>query len=158
MWTFKGMTRDQKLHRQHLSQRKGSNGKRQIINFVWEKNLYLKPEGSQTFARMIELWIGLYFSWENINDIMNSRDCTSRKTESPYSLMKIQKLSRNGNMNLGLIEMLVFVVMVVVVMMMMMMMMIIIIIIIIIISVNCNWFVTRWQWWFYMCTKYEAGC
>jgi len=38
--------------------------------------------------------------------------------------------------------------------MMMMMMMIIIIIIIII---NCNWVVTRWQWLFYMHTKYEIG-
>ena len=30
-----------------------------------------------------------------------------------------------------------------------------IIIIIIIIFVNCNWVVTRWQWLFYMYTKYE---
>jgi len=36
--------------------------------------------------------------------------------------------------------------------MMMMMMMIIIIIII-----TYNWFVTRWQWVFYMYTKYEIG-
>jgi len=28
---------------------------------------------------------------------------------------------------------------------------------IIIIFVNCNWVVTRWQWLFYMCTKYEIG-
>jgi len=27
--------------------------------------------------------------------------------------------------------------------------------IIIIIIINCNWVVTRWQWLFYMCTKYE---
>jgi len=32
-----------------------------------------------------------------------------------------------------------------------------IIIIIIIIIINCNWFVTRWQWLFYMQTKYEIG-
>ena len=31
----------------------------------------------------------------------------------------------------------------------------IIIIIIIIIIINCNWVVTRWQWLFYMYTKYE---
>jgi len=61
----KGMTRDQKLHRQHLLQRKGSNGKRQFINFVWEKKLYLIPEICQMLARMIELWIDLYFNWEN---------------------------------------------------------------------------------------------
>ena len=42
-------------------------------------------------------------------------------------------------------------------MMMMMMMMMIIIIIIIIIIINCNWVVTRWQWLFYMYTKYEIG-
>ena len=29
------------------------------------------------------------------------------------------------------------------------------IIIIIIIIINCNWVVTRWQWLFYMYTKYE---
>ena len=29
-------------------------------------------------------------------------------------------------------------------------------IIIIIIIINCNWIVTRWQWLFYMYTKYEA--
>jgi len=23
--------------------------------------------------------------------------------------------------------------------------------------INCNWVVTRWQWLFYMCTKYEIG-
>ena len=34
---------------------------------------------------------------------------------------------------------------------------IIIIIIIIIIFINCNWVVTRWQWLFYMYTKYEIG-
>ena len=34
---------------------------------------------------------------------------------------------------------------------------IIIIIIVIIIFINCSWVVTRWQWLFYMCTKYEAG-
>ena len=28
---------------------------------------------------------------------------------------------------------------------------------IIIIFINCNWVVTRWQWLFYMYTKYEAG-
>ena len=33
----------------------------------------------------------------------------------------------------------------------------IIIIIIIIIIINCNWVVTRWQWLFYMYTKYEIG-
>ena len=33
----------------------------------------------------------------------------------------------------------------------------IIIIIIIIIIINCNWVVTRWQWLFYMRTKYEIG-
>jgi len=33
----------------------------------------------------------------------------------------------------------------------------IIIIIIIIIIINCNWVVTRWQWLFYMYTKYEVG-
>ena len=32
-----------------------------------------------------------------------------------------------------------------------------VIIIIIIIIVNCNWVVTRWQWLFYMYTKYEIG-
>jgi len=32
--------------------------------------------------------------------------------------------------------------------------MIVIIIIIIIIIINCNWVVTRWQWLFYMYTKY----
>ena len=31
------------------------------------------------------------------------------------------------------------------------------IIIIIIIFINCNWVVTRWQWLFYMHTKYEIG-
>jgi len=31
------------------------------------------------------------------------------------------------------------------------------IIIIIIIIINCNWVVTRWQWLFYMHTKYEIG-
>jgi len=30
-----------------------------------------------------------------------------------------------------------------------------ILIIIIIIIINCNWVVTRWQWLFYMHTKYE---
>ena len=34
---------------------------------------------------------------------------------------------------------------------------VIIIIIIIIIFVNCCWVVTRWQWLFYMYTKYEIG-
>jgi len=34
---------------------------------------------------------------------------------------------------------------------------VIIIIIIIIIIINCNWVVTRWQWLFYMYTKYEIG-
>jgi len=62
---FKGKTRDQKLHRQHLLQRKESNGKRQFINFVWEKKLYLKPEKYQILARMTELWKDLYFNWEN---------------------------------------------------------------------------------------------
>ena len=33
----------------------------------------------------------------------------------------------------------------------------IIIIIIIISIINCDWVVTRWQWLFYMYTKYEAG-
>jgi len=33
----------------------------------------------------------------------------------------------------------------------------IIIIIIIIIFINCNWVVTRWQWLFYIDTKYEIG-
>ena len=33
----------------------------------------------------------------------------------------------------------------------------IIIIIIIIIFIYCNWVVTRWQWLFYMYTKYEIG-
>jgi len=28
---------------------------------------------------------------------------------------------------------------------------------IIIIFINCNWVVTRWQWLFYMYTKYEIG-
>jgi len=32
-----------------------------------------------------------------------------------------------------------------------------VIIIIIIIFINCNWVVTRWQWLFYMYTKYEIG-
>jgi len=32
------------------------------------------------------------------------------------------------------------------------------VIIIIIIFINCNWVVTRWQWLFYMYTKYEIGC
>ena len=27
----------------------------------------------------------------------------------------------------------------------------------IIIFINCNWVVTRWQWLFYMYTKYEIG-
>jgi len=31
----------------------------------------------------------------------------------------------------------------------------IIIITIIIIIINCSWLVTRWQWLFYMCTRYE---
>ena len=31
------------------------------------------------------------------------------------------------------------------------------IIIIIIIFMNCNWVVTKWQWLFYMYTKYEIG-
>jgi len=31
------------------------------------------------------------------------------------------------------------------------------IIIIVIICINCNWVVTRWQWLFYMYTKYEIG-
>jgi hypothetical protein len=31
------------------------------------------------------------------------------------------------------------------------------IIIIIIIFINCNWVVCRWQWLFYMYTKYEIG-
>ena len=30
-------------------------------------------------------------------------------------------------------------------------------IILIIIFINFNWFVTWWQWLFYMCTKYEIG-
>ena len=30
--------------------------------------------------------------------------------------------------------------------------------IIIIIFINCNWVVTRWQWLFYMHTKYEIVC
>ena len=34
---------------------------------------------------------------------------------------------------------------------------IIIIIIIVIIIIYCNWVVTRWQWLFYMYTKYEIG-
>jgi len=34
---------------------------------------------------------------------------------------------------------------------------IIIIIIIIVIFINSNWVVTRWQWLFYMYTKYEIG-
>ena len=34
---------------------------------------------------------------------------------------------------------------------------IIIIIITIIIINNCSWVITRWQWLFYMYTKYEAG-
>ena len=29
--------------------------------------------------------------------------------------------------------------------------------IIIIIIINCNWVVTRWQWLFYMYTKYKIG-
>jgi hypothetical protein len=33
----------------------------------------------------------------------------------------------------------------------------IIITIIIITIINCSWVVTRWQWLFYMYTKYEAG-
>jgi len=32
-----------------------------------------------------------------------------------------------------------------------------IIIIIIVMFINCNWVVTRWQWLFYMYTKYEIG-
>jgi len=28
---------------------------------------------------------------------------------------------------------------------------------VIIIFINCNWVVTRWQWLFYIYTKYEAG-
>jgi len=28
---------------------------------------------------------------------------------------------------------------------------------IIIIFINCNWVVTRWQWLFYIDTKYEIG-
>jgi len=28
---------------------------------------------------------------------------------------------------------------------------------IIIIIINCSWVVTRWQWLFYMYTKYEIG-
>jgi len=31
------------------------------------------------------------------------------------------------------------------------------IIIIIIIFINCNWVFTRWQWLFYIDTKYEIG-
>jgi hypothetical protein len=31
------------------------------------------------------------------------------------------------------------------------------IIMIIIIFINCNWVDTRWQWLFYMYTKYEIG-
>jgi len=31
------------------------------------------------------------------------------------------------------------------------------IIMIIIIFINCNWVFTRWQWLFYMYTKYEIG-
>jgi len=34
---------------------------------------------------------------------------------------------------------------------------IIIIIIIAVVVVNCSWVVTRWQWLFYMYTKYEIG-
>jgi len=34
----------------------------------------------------------------------------------------------------------------------------IIVIIIIIIIINCNWVVIRWQWLFYMYTKYEIVC
>jgi len=34
---------------------------------------------------------------------------------------------------------------------------VIIIIIIIIIIIYCSWVVTRWQWLFYMYTKYEIG-
>jgi len=34
---------------------------------------------------------------------------------------------------------------------------IIVIIIIIIIFIYCNWVVTRWQWLFYVYTKYEIG-
>jgi len=34
---------------------------------------------------------------------------------------------------------------------------IIIIIIIIILFIYCNLVVTRWQWLFHMCTKYEIG-
>ena len=33
----------------------------------------------------------------------------------------------------------------------------IIIIVVVIVVVNCNWVVTRWQWLFYMYTKYEIG-
>jgi len=44
-----------------------------------------------------------------------------------------------------------------VMMMMMMMIIIIIITVIIIIIIYCNWIVTRWQWLFYMYTKYEIG-
>ena len=36
-------------------------------------------------------------------------------------------------------------------------MMMIIIIIIVIIFINSNWAVTRWQWLFYMYTKYEKS-
>ena len=42
-------------------------------------------------------------------------------------------------------------------MMMMMMIIIIIVIIITIIIIYFNWLVTRWQWLFYMYTKYEIG-
>jgi hypothetical protein len=51
--------------------------------------------------------------------------------------IKIQKLSRNGSMNFGLIEMLVPLVFVVVMMVMMMMMMIMIIIIIYLLQFGC---------------------
>jgi len=34
---------------------------------------------------------------------------------------------------------------------------IIIIIIVIIIIIHCNWVVTRWQWLFYIYSKYETG-
>ena len=34
---------------------------------------------------------------------------------------------------------------------------IILIIILVVVVVNCNWVVSRWQWLFYMYTKYEIG-
>jgi len=37
------------------------------------------------------------------------------------------------------------------------MLIIIIVIIIIINIINCNWVVNRWQWLFYVYTKYEIG-